>query len=318
MSAALDPPDLSDLFKGSNKDLARILLEIVSDLKDYWPLTVRQIYYQAVSRLAIANRINEYRRVSRSLTLLRRNDLLPWHAIEDRTRRTFDKRGVPNVQEYVREQLDTFLDPDGYGRCYIQDQDVYVEVATEKDALSSIMVDAVWMYCTRLNIVRGQVSATMVNAMAERFDRAVMRDKAPILLYLGDLDPSGVAIPKALQRNLRDWHGVDVELVRVALNPAQVERYGLPVSPDAAKEQDPNFPAWAAEYGDQAPVELDALHPRDLTDVTEQALAGVYDMAEVARHRAAEVDERALLKRMRRGVFDYMAASWPEVLSDAD
>ena len=44
--------------------------------------------------------------------------------------------------------------------------------------------------------------------------------------------------------------------------------FRLPVSPDAAKEQDPNFPAWEAEYGDQAPVELDALHPRDLTAIT--------------------------------------------------
>lgn len=252
----------NDIFKGARRGLAVALAAIVTELREYWPLTVRQAYYQAVSRLVVQNNLNQYRRVSQVLTTLRRYDLLPWHAIEDRTRPMFDKRGRPDVRDFIQEQLEYFLNPGYYGRCYIQDQDVYVEVATEKDALSSIMSEAVWPFCTRLSVVRGQISATMVNAMAERFDRAIMRCKRPILLYLGDLDPSGVAIPKALQRNMAEWHDVEVELIRVALNPDQVERLGLPVSLDAAKKQDPNYRAWLAEYGDQAPVELDALHPR--------------------------------------------------------
>lgn len=306
---------ISDLFKGSSRDLAETLIAIVADMREYWPLTVRQVYYQAVSRLAIANHLNEYRRVSRILTTLRRNDLLPWHAIEDRTRKTFDKRGMPSVGEFIREQMESFLNPDYYGRCYIQDQTVYVEVATEKDALASIMSDAVWYFCTRLNIVRGQVSATMVNDMAGRFDAAVQRGKRPILIYLGDLDPSGIAIPKALKRNLYDWHSLDVEVIRAALNPDQVARYGLPVSPDAAKEADPNFAAWAKEFGDLAPTELDAIHPRDLTALTQAALESVYDMASVEAHKTAEAEERKLLMDMRREVQDYIAEEWPEVFT---
>jgi hypothetical protein len=157
----------------------------------------------------------------------------------------------------------------------------------------------------------------MVNAMAERFDRAVMLGKRPILLYLGDLDPSGIAIPKALQRNMADWHSVDVELVRVALNPTQVEQYRLPLSPDAAKETDPNYSAWLAEYGDQVPVELDALHPRDLTRITKDALASIYDMTSVDAHKAKEAEERDLLRQMKRRVEDFIAGEWPEVFHAA-
>ncbi|MGB5834625.1 MAG: hypothetical protein WBG92_21925, partial [Thiohalocapsa sp.] len=131
--------ELNRLFKGANRGLSAALIEIINAMRDYWPLTVRQVYYQAVSRLLIANHLNEYRKVSRALTTLRRNDLVPWSAIEDRTRRTFDKRGQPNVIEFIEGQMGDFLNPDYYGRCYSQDQNVYIEVATEKYALSSIM-----------------------------------------------------------------------------------------------------------------------------------------------------------------------------------
>jgi alkylated DNA nucleotide flippase Atl1 len=189
-SANFDP----SMFKGTNRDLAAALIEIINELRHYWPVTVRQAYYRAVAALLIENHLNEYRRISRILATLRREDKLPWHCIEDRTRRTVDKRGVPNVREHIEAQIEQFLNPRYYGRCYIQNQDAYVEVATEKDALASILEEAVWMYCTRLNVVRGQVSATMVNQMAvvyrviwdsdvtineTRFDRAETRCRDP-------------------------------------------------------------------------------------------------------------------------------------------
>ena len=310
--------ELSSLFKGANKDLALAMVNITHEMRAYWPLTVRQVYYQAVSRLLVANKLNEYRKTSRILTTLRRNDLLPWSAIEDRTRRTFAKRGRPNVLEYIESEMWGFLNPDVYGRCYIQDQDVYVEVATEKDALSSILSDAVWMYCTRLNVVKGQVSATMVNAMAERFDKAIMLGKRPILLYLGDLDPSGIAIPKALVRNMTDWHSVDVELQRVALNPEQAELFSLPVSIEAAKKTDPNYAAWLREYGDQSPFELDAIHPRDLTRITQDALNSVYDMSGVEEQKRREAAERRLLKRMRQDVEAFVMERYRPVFDSLD
>jgi hypothetical protein len=301
------------LFIGRNRQFAADLIKIVNDLRGYWPLTVRQAYYRAVAALLIPNAQNEYRRVSRILTDLRRNDLLPWHAIEDRTRRTIDKRGVPDLQTWAAEQMESFMDPRYYGRCYVQHQRVYVEVATEKDALASIVEEAVWMFCTRLNIVRGQVSATLVNAMAERFEKAAYRGRRPVLLYLGDLDPSGVAIPKALVRNMANHHGVEVELVRVGLNPDQVKMHCLPEDPEAAKTQDPNYSAWLAEYGDQAPVELDALHPATLTQIVQSALSATYDMSQVEAQKAREAEDREVIKVIRRRVEDVVFGEFPEV-----
>ena len=312
---ALPQEDIERLFKGNNRALATAIVEIVQGMREYWPLTVRQVFYQAVSRLIIENDQSQYRRVSTVLVKLREEDLLPWVAIADRTRRTIDKRGMPNLRAFVEDQWESFLNWKYYGRCYIQNQDIYVEVATEKDALASILEDAIWEYCTRLNIVRGQVSATMVNNMAERFDRAVMLGKRPVLVHFGDLDPSGVSIPKALQRNLRDRHGIEVELIRAALNPEQIGTYGLPEMFDAAKKADPNYRTWLKQYGPhQSPVELDALHPRDLTALAQSTLESLYDMTAVQAEKETEHEERHLLRSMSREVWDFMSARWPEVM----
>lgn len=308
--------NIDDFFNGSNRALAASLIEITSDLRDYWPLTVRQVYYQAVARLIVPNDQNQYKRTSRVLTTLRREDLLDWSAIEDRTRRTIDKRGVSNLQAWATEQMGSFFNWRYYHRCYVQQQTVYVELATEKDALSKIVEDAAWMYCTRVNVVRGQVSATMVNDMATRFEEAAYRGQRPVLLYLGDLDPSGIAIPKALVRNMWDHHGVRVELRRVALQPEQVAQYSLPVSLDAAKRTDNNFGAWVREYGiKQAAVELDALHPESLTGIVEGALKLVYDLGAIVDEKRAEQAERARIKQVRRRIEQVCFREFPDVFA---
>jgi hypothetical protein len=242
--------------------------------------------------------------------------LLHWEAIEDRTRRTTGKRGVSDVDRFIVDSINEFLKPEFYKRCYIQNQPIYVEVATEKDALAAILEDAVWMYCTRLNVVRGQVSATMVKDIAGRFDAALQRGKQPVLLYFGDLDPSGVAIPKALQRNLYDHHSIEARLIRVALNPQQVKEYNLPVSIDAAKEQDPNYTSWLEEYGQQMPVELDALHPRDLKALAESALQSVYDMADFDAQIKQEQQDRSRLQRMRVATLNFLSEQYPQYFEE--
>ncbi|MBW9265843.1 MAG: hypothetical protein K1563_07870 [Candidatus Thiodiazotropha sp. (ex. Lucinisca nassula)] len=303
----------NDLFRGNNRAVAPALVNIINGLREYWPLTVRQVYYQAVAALILQNNLNEYRRVSKILTTLRREDIVPWHAIGDRTRRTIDKRGISDLQAFVQGQMESFLDPRYYHRCYIQEQSVYVEVLVEKDALAAIMEDAVWPYCTRLVVTRGHPSATQVNEIAERFDKAIMQARDPIILYFGDLDPSGVAIPRYLQESLYLHHNIDVDMRRIALQPEQAKAFNLPVSLDAAKTSDPNYSAWINRYGDQAPTELDALHPKDLTRLTEEALQSVYDMSEVDEQQQTEKMERDKLRLMRNRVQDFCVTEFPDV-----
>ena len=292
----------STIFSSKTRSVADALIKVINhDLAAYQPLTVRQCYYQLVGRQIIPNSLDQYRVVSRVLVRLREEGLVPWAAIEDRTRRTTEKRGVSNVSDWLELEASALFNPKNYGRCLVQGQRVHVEVTTEKDALSAILEDVVYPYCVRLNVVRGQVSATMVEQIARRFDRAIMDGKRPVLIHFGDLDPSGVAIPKALQRNLADRHGIDAEVIRAALNPDQVDLFDLPGSPDAVKSQDPNHGAWMREYGSaQAAVELDALHPKDLQDILRAALIDVFDMDDFAAQRQQEAHDRNLISEIRR------------------
>jgi hypothetical protein len=81
--------------------------------------------------------------------------VLDWAAVEDR-RGAQSTAWRSDLQAWAAEQMETFMDWRYYHRCYVQRQNVYVEFATEKDALSKIVEDAVWTYCTRVNVVRGR------------------------------------------------------------------------------------------------------------------------------------------------------------------
>ncbi len=310
-------PDLSFIGTEKRRNLANSILKIIDDLSDYHPLTVRQVYYQCVSKNLIKNDQNEYKKISGLLTDLRREDVLAWEAVTDLTRRTFGKRGLSNLQMFFKRELDSFMQYNQYQRCLVQRQSVYIEVTTEKDALSSIISGAIWMYCTRLNVVKGQCSSTMVNDMAGRFQDANTMGLKPVLIHLGDFDPTGMQIPKAIVRNLKEHHNVEVELIRAGLNLDQIEKYGLPMSLDAAKPKDPNTKKWLQEFGkDIRPVELDALHPRILQEITKNTLQSVYNVSDMIEQQEIENQEREKVKQIRKSVISFLKKEHADIFSD--
>ena len=78
---------IGDAFYTKNRVLAAALLGIVEEMEDYLPLTVRQVFYQCVSRNVLPNDAKSYNTVSAILTTLRRQKLISWYAIVDRSRR---------------------------------------------------------------------------------------------------------------------------------------------------------------------------------------------------------------------------------------
>ena len=309
-SLNIDSDEFFRTFKGENRAFAKKVLAITEELKPYWPLTVRQIYYQCVAQLIIDNLQREYEHVVRVVKALRVNDFLSWSSIEDRVRYTTAKRGMPEVSEYIEQELKILFHVGSYARCYVQKQPVYVELCVEKDALAKVVEDAAYPFCTRVNVLRGHPSATMRNEIANRFDAAIMKGRDPIIFHLGDLDPSGVEIPLALQRNLERDHSVRVDVRRLALTIDQVDKYQLPKSPQAAKSTDKNYSKFVKQFGTITPTELDALHPKHLQQIVTDALTNVYDMSDFAEQKRKEATERALLKEIRTDVCGYVEQRW--------
>lgn len=295
-------------------DTAMATALLVDEFEDYWPMTVRAFYYQAVSKLLIKNNKEQYNRFSEILVVLRRKGIVPWEAVIDRTRSVSSLRGRPDVTSYVEAQTTGLFAPNWYQRRYIIGQEVYVEITTEKDALAALVQQAATRYSTAVVVAKGQISASFLYDMSERFADAADEGLEPILLHFGDLDPTGVQVPLSIGNGLRKHHGVDVDVRQVSLTPEQCVEYALLQSPDAAKAKDPNIKRWYARFGDQAPTELDALHPEELKQLVMDTLEGVYDMELFKEQQEIEKEERIMLKGMRKDTLRYLKKQYPDYM----
>lgn len=296
---ASEQSEIGALFRGNTrKVIVPAIIEVVDELEDYHPLTVRQVFYQLVSREIIPNNDASYKNISRVLTVLRRNDLVDWDAIEDRSRRMVNKRGITDLEQYLKRYADDLFQ--NYQRCYVQNQGNYCEVWTEKDALSGIITEAVWMYCTKIVVCRGNLSSDFLHKYAVRAEAAEKRGQTPIILYVGDFDPTGLRIPVSIIDGLKKHHRLTVRLHRVALNKNEIEKYDLPSSVEAIKEKDPNYD-WFIQQGGDVAVELDALHPQDLTELITDSLDRHLDLEDMDEQKKIEAIERKKLKMLERG-----------------
>lgn len=103
----MKPIALESLFR-SRLELAQQIIGIVDELEDYWPPTLRQVYYQCVAAQYVENSKHGYGQVKGVLLKLRENDWVPWHAIDDRTRRIIEARGVSGLPDFIEWQTKWF------------------------------------------------------------------------------------------------------------------------------------------------------------------------------------------------------------------
>jgi hypothetical protein len=233
----------------------------------------------------------QYKNISKDLGTLRFAGLVRWSVIEDRARRITAKRGWSGMDEYLDYFVNSFK-PEYYTRCLIQTQPKFVEVWIEKDALSTIAEKITYPYCLRLVVCRGHISTSFLKQYVERAEQEIQNGKQPVILYLGDLDPSGIECFEAIQRSIKTKHHLyDVQYKRIALNPEHIKTYNLPESIDAIKESDPNYIKYKKRFGKTA-VELDAIHPEDLQNLIRESIEDELDLAEVDAQKEIEGIER--------------------------
>lgn len=285
-------------------DQANDVIGVVNDLEEWWPLTLRQIYYRLVAAGKIENTRSRYNDLSKLIKYMRIDDHLPWEVMTDRTRRVSQKRGWTDSSDFVDAETSNFLE--GYDRCYVSDQQNYVELWCEKDALSAIFERVAWSYCIRAVTCKGYDSITFLHDFRQRARGALSRGQTPVILYFGDMDPSGWQMLEATAQTLKEeFHLTGVEYRRIALNEQQVLDFGLPANPDAIKTTDTRYRSYVRRFGDLA-VELDALHPATLEQMAEGAIRSCFDMAAFSEQMKIEKMERARLAEIKRRVVEEM------------
>jgi hypothetical protein len=256
-----------------------------------YTLTLRQLYYQFVSRDLIPNTERSYKNLGSAISDGRDAGMIDWDAIEDRGRGVSqwlieeDEKSVLDMIEY-RFALD-----------FWQRQNCYIEVWVEKDALSSVIERACRKRSVPYMACKGYLSASEAWRAGQRFeDAADAGAERLVMIHLGDHDPSGIDMTRDNADRLALYsRGADIEIRRIALNMDQVRRYNPPENP--AKVTDTRAADYIRKYG-QHSWELDALEPSILEELIEREVSDLIDEEIWEETEAEQRQRREILKSL--------------------
>lgn len=245
------------------EDLLTAVSQVVSEYSK--PITIRHLYYRLVGLGVIEKTQAQYNQLCSHLSKWRRDGLVHWGHFADNTRWRYGGTRYSRMQDALANMQAH------YRRDLWQDQDVYVEVWCEKDAITSILTDIVDSFSIPVFSCRGFTSLSSLYNSAELFrDQIGSRGKDVVILYVGDHDPSGVMIDASAEKTLRDEFDVAVDFRRVAVTKDQIEQFSLPTRP--AKKSDKRSIGW-----DGGCVEIDAMRPDDLERIIWDELISMID-----------------------------------------
>lgn len=250
-------------------------------------LTLRQLYYQFVAKDLIANKQSQYKRLGSIIVDGRLAGMIDWDSIEDRGR----KINRPSTWGSPAEIIETCVEQ--FKLDLWVDQEFRPEVWIEKEALLSIVETA----CKPLRVpyfaCKGYVSqSAMWEAGAKRITKYIKDGQIPVIIHLGDHDPSGIDMTRDIFDRLDTFANQPIEVSRIALNADQVSKYNPP--PNPAKITDSRFKTYSVEHGNES-WELDALSPKVLVDLIQGKILEMRDDERWGALYDQEEHEQAIL-----------------------
>jgi hypothetical protein len=268
----------------SREQLDALRAAIYDTLAADHPQTVRQCFYRLVSQGAIEKTEQEYKNaVVRLLGIMRLDGQVPFGWISDNTRWMRKPRSYSDIEEALAAIAHN------YRRSLWDNQDVYVEVWTEKDALAGVLHEVTRQWDVPLMVSRGFSSLSYLYEAAEAISE---QGKPAYLYYFGDHDPSGVHIDRSIEQRLREFApDALIHFERVAVVPEQIEHWALPTRP--TKRTDSRSKNFEGES-----VEVDAIPPQQLRQLVTGCIEQHVDRHAVEVLRTAERSEREMLRRL--------------------
>lgn len=296
-------PKIAYIHKKFSAD-SLLIIDAAEDICDQYEaqgytLTLRQLYYQFVSRNLLVNSEQSYKRLGSIINDARLAGHLDWLHIEDRTRNLRSQSHWSNPESVI------YSAAAGYNTDKWKTQPYRIEVWVEKDALIGVLE----VVCNRNDIpyfsCRGYASQSEVWIAGQRMNDHQIGDQHTAVIYLGDHDPSGLDMSRDIQDRLDLFVG-GVIVERIALNMDQVTQYNLP--PNPAKLTDARFQRYMEIHGQQS-WELDALEPTVLDALIQGAIDSFRDEEKWVSAVIKENQEKASLMKVYRrwsDVVDYV------------
>src|SRR5690606_20154812 len=252
-----------------------------------YQLTLRQLYYQFVSRDLIPNSQKEYAKLGDAISEGRMWGVLDWDHIVDRGRNVISHPHWTDPSDIIQSAAR------GFRLDLWEESAVRPEVWVEKQALEEVVGRAAAPHDVSYIACKGYMSQSEMWAAGDRIKKRYKEHgQKTFIIHLGDHDPSGIDMSRDIEDRIRIFHvpAAAFHVERIALNMDQVQQYQPP--PNPAKETDSRFQTYMEEFGDES-WELDALEPSLLHQLIEQHIEEqkdeTYQQKEDEQERMREV-----------------------------
>lgn len=258
-------------------------------------VSVRQVYYRAVASGLLPSAGSTYNKIQGALNDGRMAGLIPWTYVEDRGRGLRGLTTWDSPAAVLRHASATYLRDLWAGQPYRP------EVWVEKQALEGVVGDICSSDELRVDFyaTKGYDSQSQQWRAGQRLARYIQKGQRPIILYLGDHDPSGLHMTEDVAKRLYLFTGVPVMVQRIALTMTQIEKYNPP--PFDVKMGDSRAAGYVAEHGGDA-WELDALDPSVLKQLITDSVMMLRDQRIWDENLAEETDDKRELEEMIAGM----------------
>ncbi len=288
------------------QELIKRVQGIIADYEQIGKLTVRQIHYRVFAQAwkQYPNTESSYNWLKNVLGYARLNGIIPWEAIEDRTREIKQGHGMlDDPIAYFRGYYDYLKTLDlNYDMPRWWGQPTRVQVWVEKEALASVFENITKALGVDLLVLRGYPSLTLLWEDAERLSEVDDGVEKVEILYFGDFDPSGMDIQRSAIAHIEEDFGIKVEYQRVALTKEQIGFYKLPPAP--AKHTDTRRNGFILEHGVDWQVELDSIDPAELQRLIKVSVAQYWNEGAGIRQFNELEDRRAKIRKYLKGALN--------------
>ena len=254
---------ISKTFQRKSLKMIEQANEIITDYQAQgYDLTLRQLYYQMVSRDYIPNSQRSYKSFGSVISDARLAGLIDWNSIIDRTRITQTNSHWGHPSEIMRSAYKSF------GMAMWDDQEYRPRIWIEKDALIGVIQRTCTAYDVPFLACRGYMSQSAMWEDAQQAIREERQGYQPIIIHLGDHDPSGIDMSRDIEDRM-NLFGANYIIKRIALNYNQVEEQNPP--PNPAKITDTRSGSYIEDFGPFS-WELDALAPAYINEILREAI----------------------------------------------
>ena len=279
--------------KRERRTRARIELldaQIIEVLRQDHPQSVRHVFYRMTDpRLPepVEKSDRGYRHVQERCVKLRRYGRIPYNWIADMSRRGYFVHTFSGAGDFVRRMA-------GHYRADLwRDSEYRCEVWAESRSIASVIQEDCEDLAVDLYPCGGFTSLSFAHDAAQAHNR--LEDHRPLVIfYIGDLDPAGVMIDVALERELRTHLNSSIELDfrRIGINESQVAEYDLPTKP----RKDTDRRSKHLTYS----VEAEAMPAHLLRGLLRAEVEALLPENALQVAKASEASERGHLARMAR------------------